>query len=165
MKEDTKTLMVSSCLLGIPCRYDGQSKAIPELIKLLDKYHLVPFCPESLGGLSIPRLPAEIQNGDGSTVLSGISRVINKENQDYTREFVKGAQATLEMAKQIKPEFIVLKANSPSCGVGRIYSGGFNGILKQGDGVTAALLRNAGEKVISESDLFLLEFFGKKKLS
>jgi Uncharacterized conserved protein len=153
--------MVSGCLLGIKCRFDGTARENPELLSALKGYQLVPFCPEASAGLTIPRLPVEIQDGDGSAVLSGTARVVNQAGCDCTMELKKGACKVLAMAEKLQPDFVVLKAKSPSCGVGRIYDGSFSGKLKDGDGVTTALLRHAGVAVYSESDI-LSNCFGKK---
>jgi uncharacterized protein YbbK (DUF523 family) len=147
-----KKVMVSGCLLGIKCRFDGTSKEMSDLGAALQDYRIIPFCPEVSGGLKIPRSPAEIQNGDGAAVLSGKARVLNQAGEDCTDQFTKGAAAVLKLVKQHQPEFVILKAKSPSCGVGKIYDGSFSGKLRDGDGVTTALLRSAGVKVYSEVD-------------
>ncbi len=139
-------ILISACLLGIPCRYDGSSKPLPlpQLMGLLNSGRaIIPICPETRGGLTIPRLPAEIVQGDGRMVLEGKAKVINKDGADYTEAFIKGAEAILQMAATVNPELIILKSKSPSCGLGRIYDGSFSGGLRQGDGVAAALLREA----------------------
>ena len=161
MKADQKIVMVSGCLLGIRCRFDGATRETPELLSALQGYRLVPFCPEVSGGLTAPRLPAEIQDGDGAAVLSGNARVMNQAGSDCTKEFRCGAESILAQVKNRQPEFVVLKAKSPSCGVGKIYDGSFSGKLRDGDGVTTALLRNAGITVFSEID-WLASIAGKK---
>lgn len=161
MRNNKKVVMISACLLGVKCRFDGTGREIPELLTALGDYELVPFCPEVSGGLTISRPPAEIQGSDGTGVLNGTAQVINKNGYDCTPEFKRGATAVLEMVKKIKPQFVVLKAKSPSCGVGKIYDGSFSGKLKDGDGVTTALLRGAGIIVYSETDILAVGF-GKK---
>jgi uncharacterized protein YbbK (DUF523 family) len=161
LKADQKVVMVSGCLLGLKCRFDGTSRETPELPSALQGYRLVPFCPEVSGGLTAPRLPAEIQVGDGAAVLSGKARVMNQAGFDCTEEFIRGAETILELVKNQQPEFVVLKAKSPSCGVGEIYDGSFSGKLKDGDGVTTALLRDAGITVYSEID-WIVSIAGKK---
>lgn len=148
-----KVMMISGCLMGVECRYDGRGKEAPGVLKMLEGYRLVPFCPEAAGGLRAPRPPAEIREGDGAAVLAGKARVLNREGRDCTAEFIRGAEAVLETAREVKPWLVVLKAKSPSCGVGLIYDGSFSGQLKAGDGVTAALLRAHGLQVCSELDL------------
>lgn len=147
------TILISACLLGEKCRYDGTAKEVPHLKELLKDCRLVPFCPEKLGGLDTPRLPAEIQGGDGTGILAGAAYVRNQSGQDLTAEFLRGAQMTLAMAELHRPCIVVAKSKSPSCGSGWIYDGSFTGLLKTGDGVTTALLRQAGFVVCSETDL------------
>ncbi len=122
--------LVSACLLGLRTRYDGASKAVPWLERKAK--HLVPVCPEQLGGLPTPRPPAEIVGGDGLAVLEGQARVINAQGEDVTSAFVRGAEEVLRLAKLLKPTGIILKARSPSCG------------LSPKIGVCAALLRLYG---------------------
>ncbi len=144
-------IFISACLLGMPCRYDGDSKPLPDLVKLINKNQIIiPFCPEIQGGLVIPRLPAEIIDGDGTMALKGKARVVNEKGEDYTEQFLNGAKAVLKMANDLKPKLIILKSKSPSCGMGKIYDGSFSGSLEQGDGVTAALLKQANFKVCTE---------------
>lgn len=145
-----KTIMISACLLGVKCRYDGTAKDVPYIKELLQDCRLIPFCPETLGGLTIPRLPAEIRGGDGARVLAGTARVWNKNGQDVTAEFIQGARMTLALAELHRPDRVVTKAKSPSCGAGQIYDGSFTGKLIKGDGVTIALLRQAGFGVCTE---------------
>jgi uncharacterized protein YbbK (DUF523 family) len=153
-----KVVMVSGCLLGIPCRFDGTSREVPELRSILADYQLISFCPEAAGGMKSPRLPAEIQGGDGAGVLTGSAKVVNRIGEDHTKEFLMGAEAVGKLVQKYHPDFVVLKAKSPSCGVGQIYDGTFTGTLREGDGVTAALLRNAGVKVYSDIELKKIEF-------
>ncbi len=137
-------IMISACLLGIECRYDGGSKPVPGLPAKLAGFKLVPFCPEVWGGLPTPRPPAEIRAGDGAAVLAGTARVVDRTGRDRTAEFRRGAERLLEQVRQWQPVWIIAKAKSPSCGVGRIYDGNFAGQLRDGDGVAVALLRQAG---------------------
>ena len=145
--------MVSACLLGVNCRYDGKSKPQPELKPQLEGRRIIAFCPECLGELPTPRLPAEIQKGDGAAVLAGEVLVLNREGEDYTPQFKAGAEATLRLYREHQPELIICKANSPSCGFGKIYDGTFSGRLRTGDGVTAALLRANGAVLCTEEDV------------
>lgn len=139
--------LVSACLLGERCRYDGRGKPNQELISL-SKNELIPVCPELLGGPTTPRSPAEIVGGgDGHDVLEGRAKVMSKDGRDVTGYFVKGAYAALEIAKKENATEAYLKSKSPSCGCGKIYDGTFSGKLKTGDGVTAALLKKNGIKV------------------
>ena len=106
-----------------------------------------------LGGLDTPRSPAEIQGGDGFDVLCGKAKVVNKAGEDVTAQYVKGAEIVLELCKKYGVTEAVLKEKSPSCGCGRIYDGTFTGTLTDGDGVTAALMKENGIKVYGESEL------------
>jgi len=140
-------ILVSRCLLGEPCRYDGRScpeRAVQELGK---EHTLIPVCPECDGGLPTPRPPAEITGG----------KVINAEGYDVTREYRKGAESALQKAREEKPDLVILKAKSPSCGVGKIYDGSFSRTLTEGNGVTADLLLKAGYRVITEKQLEEIE--------
>jgi uncharacterized protein YbbK (DUF523 family) len=143
-------LLVSACLVGIPCQYHGGSCPNDQLQALAMQGHILPLCPEVVGGLPIPRPPAEIQGGDGNDVLEGRAKVVNIEGKDVTAEFLAGAQKALLVAHRWGIKVAILKARSPSCGVGQIYDGSFSGRLVEGDGVTAALLKREGIIVISE---------------
>lgn len=148
-----RPIFVSACLLGMACRYDGGSKLLPQLAKLLnDKQLIIPFCPEVQGGLSIPRPPAEIAGGEGLAVLEGKAGVLTEDGADVTAEFIRGAEVVFQMATALAPQLIVLKSNSPSCGPGRIYDGSFSGKLKPGDGVAAARLKQGGFQLYSETE-------------
>ena len=103
--------------------------------------------------LTIPRLPAEITGGDGSDVLNGTAKVYDNAGYNVTENFIKGAEAALEVARRKQIKFAVLKARSPSCGTGKIYNGNFNGTLMNGDGVTSALLKQNAITVYTELDL------------
>lgn len=136
-------ILVSACLLGVPCRYDGKSKKHPEVEALQAQGHeLIPVCPEVQGGLSTPRPPAERQR-DG--------RVVNREGTDVTAQYQAGAEIALNTAREQGCELAILKERSPSCGSGEIYDGTFTGQLIPGDGVAAQRLRQAGIKVLGES--------------
>jgi len=142
--------MVSACLLGIKCRYNGEAKECSTLVSKLKNFEIVAFCPECSAGLPIPRLPAEIQGENGQAVLAGTATVKMRDAMDCTAEFLQGAAKTLVLYQIKKPEMIILKANSPSCGVSQIYDGSFKGKLKSGDGVTTALLKEYGADLCSE---------------
>ncbi len=143
-------IMVSSCLMGENCRYDGGAKPCEQIIKMLEGEEYVMFCPEVMGGMDTPRQPCEIVGGDGDDVIDGKARVISKTGQDCTMYYLLGAQMTLEIAMRLQPEKIILKSKSPSCGVGVIHDGGFEGGLREGCGVTAALLRRSGFSIETE---------------
>lgn len=136
-------ILISACLLGLSCRYDGQAKPVDGIDELQKKHTLIPFCPECMGGLPTPRPPAEIV-GD---------RVINKEGADVTEAYRKGAIETLRLCKLLRCDCAILKEKSPSCGHGKIYDGTFSGTLTEGNGITAALLQKEGIPVYGESDI------------
>ncbi len=142
--------LVSACLLGINCKYTGDNNLDVELVNKLKKQGIVPVCPEQLGGLTTPRLPAEIQGGDGLDVLSGRAKVIRNDGVDVTEAFIKGAEETLKIAETLGLTKAILKAKSPSCGNKIIYDGSFTGKKVTGQGVTAALLTSKGIEVFSE---------------
>jgi len=142
--------LISACLCGINCKYDGGNNLHPYFREMLQRKEVIPVCPEQMGGLSTPRSPSEIYDGTGEDVLKGCRRVINREGLDVTECFLRGAYKTLDIARRAGAECAILKSRSPSCGVGQIYDGSFRSRLKSGDGVTAALLKNNGIKVISD---------------
>ena len=136
-----KPLIVSACLLGTACRYDGTSKPAAGIITLKDKYNLIPVCPEILGGLPTPRTPCEVKNGC----------VFSRDGFDRTAQYLKGANEVLRLARFFGCEAALLKERSPACGSGKIYDGSFSGALTDGDGICAALLKKHGIKVYGES--------------
>lgn len=144
--------LCSACLLGVECRYDGRSKANQKVIELAKKEKMIPVCPEQLGGLPTPREQAEIK-GDGSGVLARKAKVITKSGKEITEKFIFGAREVLKIAKLFDIREAVLKQRSPSCGCGQIYDGTFSGKIINGDGVTAALLKKNGIKVMSEEEI------------
>lgn len=144
--------LVSACLIGIKCRYDGKSNLNRKCLKLFKKGELIPVCPEQLGGLPTPRSPQQIQKGTGEDVLKGKCKVKNKIGKNVTKKFIKGAKETLKIAKALDAKKAILKARSPSCGCGEIYDGTFSGKLIKGNGVTTALLKRNKIKVYTELD-------------
>lgn len=136
-------IIVSACLLGYECRYDGKSNKNDEVIALADEYELVSVCPECFGGLPVPREPAEIRG----------QRVINKSGEDVTEQFLSGAEQTLYIAKECNSPCAVLKENSPSCGFGKIYDGSFTKTKTNGNGITAQLLFDNEIQVFGESQI------------
>ena len=136
-------VLVSACLLGAACRYDGQSKTYPLVEQLCRRHQVVPFCPEIFGGLPTPRTPSERQG----------ERVMAKDGTDVTEQYLRGAREALAMAQRLGCTVAVLKERSPSCGSGSIYDGTFGGVLTEGDGVTAQLLKAQGIRVLGESQL------------
>ncbi|MFI2645199.1 DUF523 domain-containing protein [Streptomyces sp. NPDC018610] len=139
-----EAVLVSACLRGVPCRFDGRHKAVPGLAEAVAGREVVPFCPEVAGGLATPRRPAELVGGDGHDVLDGAARVVDDTGRDVTARFLDGARSALERARQTGCAEALLMPRSPSCGRGAVYDGSFTGALTPGDGVTAALLERAG---------------------
>lgn len=138
-------ILISACLLGQYCRYDGKTKVYPQVQALLnrDDIHLIPVCPEQCGGLATPRPAAERQG----------KRVVTTNGSDVTAQYQRGAEAALYWARLFHCTKAILKEKSPSCGHGQIYDGTFSRTLTAGDGVTAELLRAEGLEIIGESDL------------
>ncbi len=139
--------LISACLLGINCRYNGTSSRILELERLIGSGRLIPICPEVLGGLDTPREPCEI-----ITQTNGSLKVMSQRGLDCTSEFQNGAQKVLEMAKVYHVKKVILKANSPSCGSGHIYDGTFSRKLIEGDGLTSKLLLENDIEVYNETN-------------
>ena len=142
-------IVMSACLLGVRCRYDGGDSRNEAAIKLKETDQLIPVCPEEAGGLPTPRPPAEIVGGDGDDVLNGKAKVMTAEGTDVTAAYLKGAYHALQVAQSHGATQVILKARSPSCGCGNIYDGTFSGTLTSGDGVTTALLKRHGISVTS----------------
>ncbi len=145
-------ILVSACLLGTNCKYSGGNNFTPKVLELMKEHTLIPVCPEQLGGLTTPRKPVEIQEGDGTMVLAGHAKAMNSIGEDVTEQFVKGAHETLNIAKLYNCTAAILKAKSPSCGCGIIYDGTFSGKLKEGSGVTAQLLQDNKIAVMTDLD-------------
>ncbi|MEL7610078.1 MAG: DUF523 domain-containing protein [Bacillota bacterium] len=139
-------IIVSACLCGIPCRYNGSASAFDEIVRLVARGEAMPICPECLGGLGIPRLPCELTD-TGEKVLDGQARAVAKDGLDLTDAFVQGARLSLEIARRHGATSAILKANSPSCGCGEIYDGTFLNQKRPGNGVTAALFVRNGIRV------------------
>jgi len=142
-----EALLVSACLLGEKCRYDGGGQYCARAARLAERYELVPVCPEVLGGMSTPRPPSEIL-GD---------RVISIDGRDVTGQFRNGAARSLELARKAGAVKALLKSGSPSCGRGLVHDGFFSGKMVPGNGVTAALLEENGITVYTELDFAPLE--------
>ena len=138
-----KNILVSACLLGERCRYDGCSKPNETVINKLKGHNVIPICPEVMGGLSTPRCPSEIV-GD---------RVLMQNGRDVTLEYKKGAEIALKSALENKCEIAILKARSPSCGKGLVYDGTYSKTLTKGNGICANLLIENGIKVLDESEI------------
>jgi uncharacterized protein YbbK (DUF523 family) len=139
--------LVSACLLGINCNFEGKNWKQDTLLEEFKKGNLFPICPEVIGGLPIPRVPAEIVGGTGADVLDGKAKVVNMDGVDVTEQFLRGANEALRLAKIVGASEVLLTEKSPSCGCGRIFDGSFTEKFKDGDGVTCALLKRNGIKV------------------
>lgn len=139
--------IVSSCLAGINCRYNGKSYENKEIINLVKEGKAIPLCPEQLGGLSTPRPPSEIVIDE-----NGNKKVLTQDNIDVTKEFLLGGERFLKVAKDLGIKSAILKSKSPSCGYKCIYDGKFSGNLIKGNGITCDLLLENGIKVYSEDD-------------
>ncbi|MBT2685021.1 DUF523 domain-containing protein [Bacillus sp. ISL-37] len=146
-------ILVSSCLAGLEVRYNATHSLNNKISQLVDQKKAIAVCPELLGGFSTPREPAEIIGGDGNDVLDGNARVFEKSGRDVTDLYIKGAYLTLEKAQEYHAAVVVLKEFSPSCGSSMIYNGEFQGKKIPGNGVTAALLRRNGIRVVSEEGI------------
>ena len=138
--------IVSACLMGDNCKYDGGNNFDEKVISFLKDKDYIKVCPECLGGLMIPRVPSEIKD----------NFVINKDGVDVTKEYNLGALKTLEIAKKNNCFCAILKSRSPSCGCGKIYDGTFSKTLKNGDGITTRLLKENNIKVINNEEINLL---------
>jgi len=144
-----RKIIVSACLAGINCRYDGKNNYNEKIKKIIDAgYEIVFVCPEQLGGLATPRPPAEIKK----------DKVFTKGGRDVTYQFQKGANETLKIAELLDIKVAILKGKSPSCGSSMVYDGTFSNKIVEGEGVTSKLLKKNGIKVINEYDLYELEF-------
>lgn len=140
---EKETLLVSACLLGVRCRYDGGEQYHAAAAGLMERYTLVAVCPEVLGGMPTPRTPAEIRG----------SSVVSVDGEDRTEKFRLGAERTLETARRVGARKALLKSHSPSCGSDGVYDGTFSGRIVPGRGVASALLEENGVKVFSERDI------------
>ena len=142
-------ILLSACLMGEPCRFDGQGKQNAALLELLKDNTLIPVCPEVEGGLPIPRPPAEIE-GTG---------VFRQNGEDVSEAFQKGASICTAKAVSVHVSQAILKSRSPACGCGKVYDGSFSKTLIDGDGVFTQHMKAAGITCISDED------FLKRKLS
>ena len=140
---EKEKILVSACLLGVNCKYDGENNRNEKVLEYIKDKEVIPVCPEIFGGLPTPRIPSEIV-GD---------KVINREGQDVTKEYKKGTEETLYIAKLLGVKKALLKESSPSCGTNTIYDGTFTGNKINGIGITAKLLKENGIEVISENEV------------
>ena len=145
--------LISACLLGVKCRWNGKDNRNEKALELVKKEILIPVCPEQLGGLSTPRTRQEIQGGEGKDVLAKKAKVINDDGDDVTEQFIKGAEETLKIALIYQVKEFIGKSFSPSCSGSKIYDGTFSGKLLNGRGITAELLMRNGIIIREEEDL------------
>ena len=143
MSSFMERILISACLVGDDVKYNGGNNYNPKIRKLLEKYELVPFCPEVEGGLPIPRHPCE-QRGE---------QVVNDLGEDVTDNFINGAELALNICLYLKIKIAVLKERSPSCGTKTVYDGTFSHTIKEGMGVTAELLKRKGIAVYNEDEI------------
>ena len=136
-------IMVSACLLGENCKYNGQNNYSEKLATFLKDHTVIPVCPEVFGGLPIPRSSCEIVNNE----------VLSKDGKSFTNEYLKGANMALDIARKEKVDLMILQSRSPSCGVNQIYDGTFSGNKIKGHGIFANLAINEGYKVMDIEDL------------
>lgn len=136
-------ILISACLLGVNCKYNGQNNYKEDLLNKLKDKELIPFCPEIVGGLQTPREPSEIIN----------DKVMNKKGIDVTENYQRGAKEALALCQRLNIKKAILKAKSPSCGSGKIYDGTFTSTLISGDGITVKLLKENGIIVLNENDI------------
>ncbi|WP_175957202.1 DUF523 domain-containing protein [Schaalia sp. Marseille-Q2122] len=152
MPDDVPPLLVSACLAGKPCRYDGRAKPDAAIIALVEQGDAVPVCAEVMGGLPTPRPPAEITGGSGRDVLEGTARVLTAAGADVTAEFLAGAQEVARIARELGAREAILQDRSPSCGCTQIYDGTHTGQRIAGEGVLAATLEDLGIEVRPADD-------------
>lgn len=138
-------ILVSACLLGYNCKYNGKNNYNSNIVELLKEHEVVPVCPEMLGGLSCPRIPCE----------KVVDKIMDKEGNDCTKQFIKGAEIALNIAKEKQVDFAILQRRSPSCGYSLIYDGTFNGNLIVGSGIFAQKLQSLDIPIMeAESEKF-----------
>ena len=136
-------IMVSACLLGENCKYNGGNNLSEKVMKFIEGHEVIPVCPEVMGGLSTPRVPSEIVNGV----------VTMADGHNVDEEFRKGAQIGLDLAKKNNVDLVILQSRSPSCGVKQIYDGSFSGSKIDGQGIFAKLLKEKNYQVVDVEDL------------
>ena len=134
-------ILVSACLCGVNCKYNGKNNLNEEMLELLKKGEVLLICPEQMGGLETPRNPSEIK------IINNEVKVFMNDGRDVTDNYKKGAEEVLRLAKELNIKKAILKKKSPSCGCGEIYDGTFSGNLIKGNGITAALLLENGIEV------------------
>ena len=144
--------LISACLLGINCRYDGTHRALnPGLIaELIKTFYLIPVCPEQLGGLPTPRPPAQFFGGTGKELIHGRAKLVDEEGRETTSYILKAAEEVLKLTDLFGIKTAIFKDKSPACGVERVY---MEGQIVSGEGVVTAVLRTKGLKILSGDSL------------
>ena len=145
--------LISACLCGVNCKYNGLNNYNEICDKLFTSGKAILVCPEQLGGLPTPRIPSEIIGKSSNILNNNNGSVIDKNGNNVTPQFIKGAKETLQIAKKLNIKKAILKDGSPSCGVNYIYDGNFNGTKIKGMGLTAQLLKESSIDIISELEL------------
>lgn len=140
-------MLISACLVGINCKYNGGNNYNKKALELVKKGLAIPICPEQLGGLTTPRNPLEIK------LIDKQIHVIDNKNKDVTNEFERGANEVLKLAKTLKVDKVILKSKSPSCGIGKVYDGTFSNKLIDGNGILVKLLMDNNIEVIDIEDI------------
>lgn len=148
----SKRLLISACLAGINCTFHGKDNLNDKIKRLADSGRTIALCPEVFALPGVLRENIELSGGDGNDILDGKARAVSSSDRDVTKPLIAGAYKVLEVVKRYDIREAILKSNSPTCGVGRIYDGTFSNTLKNGDGVLAALLKRNGIKVITEKE-------------
>lgn len=144
--------LVSACLAGENCRYDGTNSKNDKIVHLVTEGKAITICPEVAGGLSVPREPCEVVK-----IPNGATKVFSRSRKDVTRNFMKGARKALRIVRKRGIRTAIFKSYSPSCGFGKIYDGTFTGVLTDGNGITVELLRRYGVKIYTEMSIDELE--------
>lgn len=137
-------IVVSQCLLGVPCRYDGKSCPNQKVTELQGYHKLIAVCPEAMAGLPIPREPMELNEN---------RRAVSKKGVDFTDRLVEQGNAIVSLMEKNNCKKAILKSKSPSCGVGKIYDGSFSKTLVDGDGIVAEIIKKAGFQVVTEDEI------------
>ncbi len=158
MTSENEVVLISGCLLGLSCNYKAKASPVylERLCPLIEELIaagivFLPVCPEQQGGMPTPRIPSELQ-ADAGSILSGQGKILNRDGDDVTAFFVKGAEESLRLARLYRVRLAILKSRSPSCGIKNVYDGSFSGKLVDGSGIAAALLQSSGLKVIDEQE-------------
>ena len=144
------SVVISACLVGIPCRYDGHAKPFPHLEELLQKIQPIPLCPEVLARLGTPRVPMQFVGGDGAAALRGDARLLDEQDRDCTEAVRGGVTSALRLARAAGCTRAILKARSPSCGVHQVHTR--QGLIA-GSGMFAAACLASGLEVVSDESL------------